>query len=29
MLTGMLETNEGEAECFGFNVFDDMDRLRS
>lgn len=29
MLTGMLEQNEGEAEVFGFNIFDDMDRLRS
>lgn len=29
MLTGMLEQNEGEAEVYGFNVFDDMDRLRS
>ena len=25
MLTGLLEQNEGEAEVFGFNVFDDMD----
>lgn len=29
MLTGLLEQTEGEAEVFGFNVFDDMDRLRS
>jgi ABC-type multidrug transport system ATPase subunit len=25
MLTGMLERNEGQAEVFGFNAFEDMD----
>ena len=25
MLTGMLEQNEGEAEVYGFNIFDDLD----
>lgn len=29
MLTGLLEQSAGEAEIFGFNVFDDMDHLRS
>lgn len=29
MLTGLLEQNEGEAEVFGFDVFGEMDSLRS
>jgi len=29
MLTGLIDHNEGQAEVFGFDVFGDMDRLRS
>lgn len=29
MLTGLIDSTEGDAEVLGYNLFDDMDRLRS